>query len=56
MAVLALTPQVHAQTIDQNDAKLLQAAIDGKLSEVKALLKAGADVHAKNNNGWPIKK
>ena len=51
MVVLALTPQVHAQTIDQNNAKLLQAAADGSLTEVKALLRAGVDMEAKDKYG-----
>lgn len=42
LVVLALTPQVYAQSMAQNKAKLIQAAKDGKSSEVKALLDKGA--------------
>ena len=49
--VILLLGTVCVQAISEKDQELIDAAEDGDIKEVKAAIKAGADVNAKANDG-----
>ena len=52
LAALLLGTLANVQATPEQDLQLIDAAKDGDLVKVKELIAAGADVNAKDDDGW----